>query len=122
MNTDPTLPSIGADQRLIERVLVNLVSNAINYTPEHKPIRVETAVEGQAVVVSVIDQGIGIRAEDLPSIFERFYRTIEAREYLPGGTGLGLAITKEIVEMHGGSVAVTSEPGHGSAFTVRLPL
>jgi PAS domain S-box-containing protein len=122
LHTDPALPAICVDRRLIERVLVNLVSNAINYTPEQKAICIETTAEGQAVVVRVIDQGIGIRAEDLPSIFERFYRTFEAREAFSGGTGLGLSIAKEIVEMHGGSVAVTSELGQGSTFTVQLPL
>ena len=99
-----------------------LVSNAINYTSKHKTIRLETAIEKQAVVIQVTDQGMGIAAEDLPHVFDRFYRTKEARKKLLTGTGLGLAITKEIVELHGGSISVSSEPGHGSTFTVQLPL
>lgn len=122
LHTDPTLPEVPMDRRQMERVLVNLVSNAINYTPQHKVIQVETAVEDQMVVVRVIDHGIGISAEDLPHVFERFYRANEARTSLSSGTGLGLAITKEIVELHGGSITANSEPGQGSTFSVRLPL
>ncbi len=116
------LPEVRLDQRQIERMLVNLVSNAINYSPQHKEINIETALEGQAVVIKIVDQGIGINDEDLPYIFERFYRAADARKHLNSGTGLGLAITKEIVEVHGGSVTATSKLGQGSTFTVMLPL
>jgi signal transduction histidine kinase len=122
LDVAPDLPEVHLDQSQIERVLVNLVSNAINYTPENKAINIETVVEAQAVVIRVTDQGMGISAEDLPHVFDRFYRTAEARESLLSGTGLGLAITKQIVEMHSGSISVTSEPGQGSTFTVCLPL
>lgn len=122
LHTDPTLPALLIDQHQIERVVVNLVSNAVNYTAENKAIHIETTVEGQKVLFRVIDQGIGISSTDLPRIFDRFYRTDTARVTVATGTGLGLAITKEIVEMHGGSVMVASEPGQGSTFTVCLPL
>lgn len=120
--TAPTLPDVLIDARQIERVLVNLVSNAVNYTPTGGAIHIETKVEDQSVVFSVVDQGIGISSADLPRIFDRFYRTDTARVTVSTGTGLGLAITKEIVEMHGGSIRVASEPGQGSTFAVWLPL
>jgi signal transduction histidine kinase len=118
----PDLPEVLIDPRQIERVLVNLVSNAINYTTSHKAITIETLSEEQSVVIRVVDQGIGISSEDLTHIFDRFYRTAEARENLSTGTGLGLAITKEIVEMHNGSIIVITEQGKGSTFIVHLPL
>ncbi len=119
--TESRLPEIQLDNRQIERVFVNLVANAINYTSNDKPIMVQTALDGENVVFSVTDQGIGISPEDLPHIFERFYRTDKARHTQSSGTGLGLAIVKEIVERHGGNVSATSELGKGSTFTVRLP-
>ena len=106
----------------MERVFVNLVANAVNYTPNDKTIRVETALDNDHVSFSVKDEGIGITPEDLPHVFERFYRTAGARTTQTTGTGLGLAIVKEIVERHGGSVTAQSEPGNGSIFTVRLPI
>jgi signal transduction histidine kinase len=120
--TDPQIPEILVDKRQIERVFVNLVANAINYTPHDKAITVRTLRDENAVVFSIADEGMGISAEDLPHIFERFYRTDVARSTQSTGTGLGLAIVKEIVEQHGGSVTVESELGKGSTFTVRLPV
>lgn len=122
INTDAALPEIPLDEQQIERVVVNLVANAINYSPEHKPIRMLTAREAGHVLFSVVDEGMGIAPEDLPHIFDRFYRTSMARKAESGGTGLGLSIVKEIVNLHGGLVAVSSEPGHGSQFTIRLPI
>ncbi len=120
--TDSHLPQIQVDTRQMERVFVNLVANAINYTSNDKPITVRTALDGDEVVFSVTDQGIGISPEDLPHIFERFYRSDDARSTQSSGTGLGLAIVKEIVEQHGGNVSAISELGKGSTFTVRLPI
>lgn len=116
------LPEMILDQRQSERVFLNLISNAINYTPNGKTITIQTAIEDTDMVFSVTDQGIGISAEDQPRVFERFYRTEKARQTQSGGTGLGLAIVKEIVELHGGRVTVESELGQGSTFTVRLPI
>ncbi|MFN8527385.1 MAG: PAS domain S-box protein [Anaerolineae bacterium] len=118
---DPAIPELLLDPQQIERVLVNLVSNAVNYTPEDRRILIETCCEASEVVIRVSDEGMGIRSEDLQHIFERFFRSDEARMNIATGTGLGLAITKEIVELHGGTVTVTSEYGKGSVFTVRLP-
>lgn len=124
LSADVTMPTMLLDSNLIERVLGNLVSNAINYTPNGKTIAVQTsvAIDAQRVAFTVADEGIGIDVNDLPHIFERFYRTARARKEQFAGTGLGLAIVKEIVELHGGEVSVESELGRGSIFTIRLPL
>jgi signal transduction histidine kinase len=122
LNTTSDLPKILVDSRQMERVFVNLVANAVNYTPNDKTIQVETARDDNHVIFSVKDEGMGVTPEDLPHIFERFYRTAGARTTQTTGTGLGLAIVKEIVERHGGSVTAHSEAGKGSTFTVRLPI
>ncbi|MBE2268201.1 MAG: PAS domain S-box protein [Anaerolinea sp.] len=121
LRLDPSLPKIAIDAQQIERVLLNLIANAVNYTPAYRGIRVETlAAEGE-IIIRVADEGIGISPEDLPRVFERFYRSAEARRSNRTGTGLGLAITKEILDLHRGTVAVHSELDKGSTFTVRLP-
>ena len=122
LTLDPDLPEMLLDRRQIERVFLNLVSNAINYSPDGKSIRIRALREADALVFSVTDEGIGISAEELPHVFERFYRSDRARQTRSSGTGLGLSIVKEIVELHGGSVAAQSEAGTGSTFTVRLPI
>jgi len=119
---DKNLPDVWVDARQLERVVVNLVTNAINYTPEGKLIEITTGLENEQVIISVKDQGMGIDSKETARIFDRFYRTPTARKANSNGTGLGLAIVKEITELHGGSVTVKSKPGHGSTFTVRLPL
>jgi len=115
------LPRVMADQGRLEQVMVNLLENAIKYTPEGGSVRFSAEDDGDFVRVSVADTGIGIPFKDLPRIFERFYRVDEARTREQGGTGLGLAIVKHIVQLHGGTVSVTSEPGQGSilSFTVK---
>ncbi|MBZ0281948.1 MAG: PAS domain-containing protein [Anaerolineae bacterium] len=118
----PDLPAISLDVRQCERVIVNLVSNAINYTPSNKTISINTFIDQNNLVFEVVDQGIGIPPEELDQVFRRFYRGDQARAVLSSGSGLGLSIVKEIVELHGGSVSVSSTVGVGSTFTVRWRL
>jgi two-component system, OmpR family, phosphate regulon sensor histidine kinase PhoR len=115
---DPSLPHVLADRARIEQVLLNLVHNAIKFTNPGGAIQITAEVEGPFVAVSVADTGVGIEQEELPHVFERFYKSDKARR--SEGTGLGLAITKHIVQSHGGSIWVNSEPGHGATFTFTL--
>jgi two-component system sensor histidine kinase SenX3 len=109
------------DEPLLVTAMGNLIDNAVAYSPENTRVAVAIRSTEDAVEVSVTDQGIGIAADDVDRIFERFYRVDPARSRATGGTGLGLAIVKHIVTNHGGSIAVWSTPGAGSTFTVRLP-
>jgi two-component system phosphate regulon sensor histidine kinase PhoR len=106
---------------LLEQALVNLVDNAVKYSEPGKPVTVEAALRNGLLVIQVRDEGPGIEREHLPRIFERFYRVDKGRSREMGGTGLGLSIVKHIAQAHGGSVAVQSEPGKGSLFTLTLP-
>jgi heavy metal sensor kinase len=110
------------DQFQLHRLMLNLVNNGIKYTPENGRVEIRLAVKGSEALLAVADSGIGIAAEHLPHLFERFYRVDEARNRSVGGTGLGLAIVKSIAEAHEGRVEIESTPGKGSVFTVRLPL
>jgi two-component system phosphate regulon sensor histidine kinase PhoR len=114
------LPKVSADHGRLEQVLLNLLDNAIKYTPPGGTVTLAAEQRGQQVALVVSDTGVGIPAKDLPRIFERFYRVDEGRSREQGGTGLGLAIVKHIVQLHGGEIQVTSEPGRGSRFTVLL--
>ncbi len=111
--------SVRANGQLIEQAVSNLIDNAIKYSQPGKTVRV-VATAGERVSISVIDEGVGIPAEHLQRIFERFYRVDPARSREAGGTGLGLAIVKHIVQAHGGQVTVESRPGAGSTFTITL--
>ena len=113
---------IRGDELRLRQMFLNLISNAIKYTPEEGELRIALAQDGDCAVVDIIDSGIGIHAEHLAHIFDRFYRVDKARNRMDGGTGLGLAIVKWIAEAHGGGITVTSEVGKGSAFSVRLPI
>jgi len=110
-----------ADRSRLDQVLINLLDNAVKYSPQGGKVTVQAFEEGGMVRVSVQDTGIGIPAKDLPRLFERFYRVDEARSRDKGGTGLGLSIVKHIVQAHGGSVQVESAPGKGSTFSFTLP-
>ncbi len=109
-----------ADLGRLEQVIINLVDNAIKYSKEHGKVSVAAHEENGTVKLTVSDSGVGIPARELPRIFERFYRVDSARSRDQGGTGLGLSIVKHIVQLHGGTIAVESEPGKGSVFTVSL--
>ena len=111
---------LGDEDRLLQ-VLLNLVDNALNYTPAGGLVTLTCGATGATVLVTVCDTGMGIAPEHLPYIFERFYRVDTARSRARGGAGLGLAITRTLVEAHGGSIAVQSQIGQGTCFTLRLP-
>jgi signal transduction histidine kinase len=115
--------TMAVDRHRIREMLLNLVTNAIKYTPPGGTVALGLTQEDGAVVFTVADTGIGIAPGDLPHIFDRFWRADPARSRTGArpGTGLGLAITKWIAEAHGGSITVQSRPGRGSMFTVRLP-
>jgi two-component system sensor histidine kinase VicK len=117
-----TLPLVWCDKERLEQVVVNLITNAVNYTPEGGEISVAARREGNDVYISVRDNGIGIPEENLGHLFDRFYRVDKARSRESGGTGLGLAITYEIVQKHHGEISVESRVGEGSVFTVRIPV
>jgi PAS domain S-box-containing protein len=119
---DGSLPRIQGDVDYLHRALANLVQNALNYTPEGGRITVRSAFQKGQIVIEVEDNGIGIAAEHLPRIFERFYRVDKARSREKGGTGLGLAIARRVIELHGGHITVESVPGEGSTFRVFLPV
>jgi signal transduction histidine kinase len=106
------------DPLRIEQVLTNLLANAIKFSPG-KPIEVTLQGDGAEVVLTVLDHGVGIPADRLPFVFDRFERAVSARNY--GGLGLGLYVTRQIVSAHGGRIDVESEPGNGAAFRVTLP-
>ena len=105
----------------LDKVVLNVVSNAVKYTPEGRSVRITLEAHGDAVVFRVIDRGIGISAEDRASLFTEFFRSTNPEAFLQPGTGLGLAIVKRIVERHRGTVEVESTLGQGSTFTVTLP-
>jgi signal transduction histidine kinase len=109
------------DKENLEGVFTNLVSNAIKYTPEGGTVHLEMCADGDYVKTVVKDTGIGISADDLPQIFDKFSRVKTEKTRGIVGTGLGLSIVKNIIEAHLGSIAVESEEGKGTTFTVLLP-
>lgn len=121
---DDDLPSIAlnGDEELIKRMLLNLLDNAVKYTPEGGEISLALARQNGNAEIVVRDTGIGIPATDQPRVFDRFFRVDKARARVLGGAGLGLSIAQWIVEVHGGEISVASAPGEGSTFTVVLPL
>jgi two-component system, OmpR family, phosphate regulon sensor histidine kinase PhoR len=114
------LKVLGSELRL-EQVLVNLLDNAVKFSRPNGEVRLETKAVNGAACITITDAGIGIPSEDLPRIFERFYRVDKARSREMGGTGLGLSIVKHAVEQMGGTVAVESRLGEGSRFTLTIP-
>lgn len=113
--------SFRADEEKMQQLLINLLLNAIIYTPQGGEVSLEIKRKTSEVIFTVSDTGIGIQKEDLPRIFERFYRVDKDRSRHTGGTGLGLAIVKHIVEVHNGEIDVESEVGKGTTFTVSIP-
>jgi signal transduction histidine kinase len=116
-----TLPPVMADRTALAQAVTNLVDNAVKYSGRSRTVSVRASTEGPAVVITVEDQGIGIKREDLERVFDRFYRAGDELTRTVKGSGLGLALVKEIVEAHKGAVSVESVPGRGSVFAIRLP-
>ena len=117
----PSLEGLG-DAGRIGQVVTNLLTNAIHFNRDQGEVRLTARGESDAVFLVVADTGQGIPAEDIPHLFQRFYRVEKSRSRIQGRNGLGLAICKAIIDAHGGSIEVSSQPGAGSTFTVRLPL
>ena len=113
--------AIQADEDLLLQLMLNLLDNAIKYTPPVGEVTVGWRVNGTQVTLQVQDTGLGISSEHLPHLFDRFYRVDRARSRAEGGVGLGLAISRWIAEAHGGAIEVESSPNQGSTFTVLLP-
>lgn len=112
---------IHADRKMVEQIVVNLLSNALKYTPDGGTIQIGTSKPDNSIEISIKDSGIGISPEDLPYIFERFYRVDSSRSRATGGSGIGLSIVKSLVETQGGSIRVVSQLDTGSEFVVTLP-
>jgi two-component system phosphate regulon sensor histidine kinase PhoR len=117
----PSSIPLVADRTRLEQMLFNLIGNAIKFNREGGEIRIRAEASGSGVTIDVEDTGIGIASESLEPIFNRFYRAQRERPREVGGTGLGLAIVKHLMRLHGGSVSVESELGHGSTFRLRFP-
>jgi heavy metal sensor kinase len=113
---------LNGDDEMLKRMLLNLLDNAVKYTPTGGEVNVTLAPQNGTALIIVSDTGIGIPASAQPHIFDRFYRVDKARSRALGGAGLGLSIARWIVEAHDGKLSVESSPGHGSTFTVELPL
>ncbi len=123
LDMDEQMPPLTADRERIEQVVVNILSNSVKYTPNGGHIRLSGhAHEDGMLWIAVEDDGVGIPKEDIPRLFERFYRVEKARSRDKGGTGLGLAIASEIVKYHNGTIEVQSAPDVGTTVTVKLPL
>jgi GAF domain-containing protein/anti-sigma regulatory factor (Ser/Thr protein kinase) len=122
LEVTPELDTIVADERKLKQVVVNLLANAVKFTPDGGTVRLRAARENGQVRLSVHDTGIGIAPEDQERIFEEFQQATHQTEKSREGTGLGLTLSKRMVELHGGTITVESAPGKGSTFTVALPL
>ena len=118
---EENMPDVDGDRERIEQVIMNIVSNAIKYTPDGGKIAITAATGGRNVFVRISDNGIGIPEKDLPRLFERFYRVDKARSRESGGTGLGLSIAKEILNQHKGDIRIESVYGEGTDVTITLP-
>lgn len=121
LDVEPPKLAVTIDYARMTQVLLNLIMNAIRYTPRGGKVRVTAAAEEAGICIRIADNGIGIEPEHLPYLFQRFYRTERARSRDGGGSGLGLAIAREFVRAHRGSLEVESEVGRGTTFTLRLP-
>jgi signal transduction histidine kinase len=122
LKNDLTSIALNADEELIKRMILNLLDNAVKYTPEGGEISLALEKHNGSAEIVVRDTGIGLSEMDQQRVFDRFYRVDKARSRALGGAGLGLSIVRTIVEAHGGEITIDSTPRHGSTFTVSLPL
>jgi two-component system phosphate regulon sensor histidine kinase PhoR len=122
MNIAPDIPKAHLDKKSFKKALANILDNAIRYTNDGGSITLIVRKSENEILIDIQDSGTGIPPEDIPRIFERFYRVDKARSVKLGGTGLGLSISKHIIEAHDGNISVTSKPGEGSVFTIHLPV
>lgn len=122
LENDSTPIALNADEELIKRMILNLLDNAVKYTPEGGEISLALEKHNGSAEIVVRDTGIGLSQTDQQRVFDRFYRVDKARSRALGGAGLGLSIVRSIVEAHGGNITIDSTPRHGSSFTVSLPL
>jgi len=122
--TEADLPSVRGDGARLGQVVINLVHNAVKFSPDGGPVAIRARVEGQEVITSVEDRGVGIPTGAQARVFERFYKVDRSRlrAVEGGGTGLGLAIARHLVEQHGGRIWVESVEGRGSTFAFALPI
>ena len=116
------LPEVEVDKEALSQALINLVNNAIKYSRDDKFIGIEARRDGDRILVSVMDRGIGIAKSEQKKIFEKFYRAEDSLVHETKGSGLGLSLVRHIMEAHGGSVELESAPGNGSTFTLVLPV
>jgi signal transduction histidine kinase len=114
------LSNAHADESLLRHIFGNLITNAVKYSPEGTPVLFSAHRDGNDAVFTIQDQGIGIPEQDIPNLFEAFYRCSNVGE-IPG-TGLGLVIVKRCIDLHSGTIHLDSKPGTGTTFTIRLPL
>ena len=120
LEPSPSLPPASGDSKSLERALMALVDNAIKFSPKGGDVEVHLSANGENIMVSVRDQGIGMSKDTMPRIFDRFYHLERHEDNLFGGIGLGLSITRQVIMQHQGNLEVTSEPGKGSTFTLTL--
>jgi signal transduction histidine kinase len=120
-NLPDKFPSLVGDKELLKVAVINILSNAVKYTPENGTITFSLNEQDNTIIFDVIDTGYGISQEDLPHVFDKFYRSADPNVAGQTGTGLGMAITSEIIHLHGGKIEVQSELGKGTRFTITLP-
>jgi signal transduction histidine kinase len=120
-NVSENSPSLLGDKELLKVALINILSNAVKYTPQNGKITFSLFNQNGHIIFDVVDTGCGISSKDIPFIFDKTYRSEDPPVREVSGSGLGLAITQEIVELHGGEIEVQSESGKGARFTIKLP-
>ncbi|MEN8799843.1 MAG: ATP-binding protein, partial [Flavobacteriaceae bacterium] len=120
-NVSENSPSLMGDKELLKVGIINILNNAVKYTPQNGKITLSLFNQNGHIIFDVVDTGYGISSKDLPYIFDKTYRSADPLVREVSGSGLGLAITQEIIALHGGEIEVHSESGKGAQFTIKLP-